>query len=76
METIAVSDLRSNLMKVLKQIERGSAITVTSRGRPVARLLPPEDSMQKAKETLKELRKTAQVGDVLSPIDVEWEVMK
>ncbi|MFH1942719.1 MAG: type II toxin-antitoxin system prevent-host-death family antitoxin [bacterium] len=76
METVAVSELRSNLMRILKRIERGSIITITSRGRPIARMLPPENSMMEAREKLKTIRETASVGDVVSPIDEEWEAMK
>ena len=76
METVAVSELRSNLMRILKRIERGSIITITSRGRPIARMLPPENSMMEAREKLKSLRETASIGDVVSSIDEEWKAMK
>ena len=49
METIAVSDLRANLMKILKEIEHGAIINVSSRGRIVAKLIPPEYSKEIAK---------------------------
>jgi len=75
-ETIPVSELRANLMRVLKRIESGTSITVTSRGREMARLVPPENPLEKARESLKELRKTAVVKDVLSPIGEEWEAMQ
>lgn len=76
MEKVAVSELRANLMRILKRIENGSVITITSRGREIARLVPPEDSRSKARKTLNELRKTAIVKDVLSPIGEEWEAMQ
>ncbi len=73
MTSIAVSDLRANLMKILKKIERGAVISITSRGREIARLVPPENSMEQAREKLKGLRQTAIIKDVLSPLDEEWE---
>jgi len=76
METIPVSELRANLMHILKRIESGASITVTSRGQEMARLVPPENSMEKARSDLKDLRKTAIVEDVLSPTGEEWEVMR
>lgn len=76
METIAVSELRANLMQVLKRIQTGARITITSRGKEIAVLVPPENSIEKARMALKELRKTAKIGDVLSPVDVDWEAMK
>ncbi len=76
METIAVSELRANLMQILKRIQSGQSITITSRGQEIARLVPPENSREKARQALKKLRKTAKIGDVLSPIDADWEAMK
>jgi len=73
METIAASKLRENLMKILKQIEEGSSILITSRGRPVAQLNPPPDAAKQAREALANLSKTAVIGDIVSPIDEPWE---
>ena len=76
METIPVSELRANLMRVLKRIESGTSITITARGREMARLVPPENPQAKARQSLKDLRKTAIVEDVLSPTGEEWEAMR
>lgn len=74
MESVAVSDLRANLMKILKQIELGSVVDITSRGKVVAKLVPPDYTRELAKEKLKELRKNAVVGDVISSLESKWEV--
>jgi prevent-host-death family protein len=76
MNMIAVSDLRANLMKVLKKINHGATINITSRGKIVAVLIPPAESSEKAKQELKELGKKAIIGDIISPIDGEWDAMK
>ena len=73
MEVIAVSELRANLMNVLKKIKHGSVVDITSRGKVVAKLVPPDYSRTKAKNKLKELSKTAVLNDVVSPIDIEWD---
>jgi prevent-host-death family protein len=73
MKTIAVSELRSNLMKVLKEIEHGSSLDVTSRGKVVARLVPPDYAMKLARSKLNELGKRAKIHDIISPIGVNWE---
>ncbi len=73
METIAASKLRENLMKILKQIEKGSSLLITSRGRPVAQLSPPPEAAKAAQEALSELAKTAVIGDIVSPLDEPWE---
>ncbi|KPK92990.1 prevent-host-death family protein [bacterium SM23_31] len=74
MQSIAVSKLRANLMKILKQIEHGSSFDITSRGRVVAKLVPPDYTRKLARKKLIEIAKKAKVKDVLSPIDEKWEV--
>ena len=74
MESIAVSDFRANLMKVLKQIEHGASLDITSRGKVVAKLVPPDYTRNLAREKLDALRKTTKIYDVLSPIDEKWKV--
>lgn len=76
MSSIAVSQLRANLMKVLKNIERGDSINITSRGKVIARLVPPEESKQAAEMKLNKIRKSAKIHDVLSPLSEEWEAEK
>gem|GEM_PF-241920 len=76
MDTIAVSDLRANLMKILKQIEHGSEVDITSRGKVVAKLVPPDYTRKIAKKKLKKLGKNAVLGDIISPIDVQWKAFQ
>jgi prevent-host-death family protein len=40
--TIPQRELRNNIGEVLREAERGTEFTITVRGRPVARLGPPE----------------------------------
>jgi prevent-host-death family protein len=72
MQSIAVSDLRANLMKVLKKIEKGSSLLITSRGKAVAQLVPADKSVKQAESRILELAKTAKIHDVISPIDENW----
>lgn len=76
MDTIPVSDLRANLMKVLKKIEHGSVVDITSRGKIVAKLVPPDYTKEMAREKLKKLRKNAVVGDIISPVDIPWKAAR
>ena len=76
MQTIAVSDLRANLMKILKDIEHGSTVIITSRGKVVAKLVPPDDMRENARKKLKEISQSAVIGDVISPIEDQWEIMQ
>lgn len=76
MTAIAVSEFRARLMEVLKQIESGATIYITSRGKIVARLMPPDNSKEIARKKLNEIGRTAKLHDVLSPIDAPWETTK
>ena len=76
MGTVSVSELRNNLMSLIKKVQAGENIIITSRGHKVAKLVPLENKKQVAKERLKELRKTAYVGDVLSPVNEKWKAVK
>ena len=67
MEKVAVSRLRENLMVFLKKVENGDSVTITSRGWEVAKLVPLEDDMKDSRKNLRQLGKSAVIGDILSP---------
>ena len=73
MERIGISELRANLTGFLKKVEAGEVIAITSRGVEIAQLVPPEYTQETARKALTQLRQTAIVGDVLSPVENEWE---
>ena len=60
-------------MSILKDIEKGSSVSITSGGRAVAKLIPPEESIKLAGQKLEEVRKSAKIHDVLSPISADWK---
>ena len=76
METIGVSKLRENLPSYIKKVQQGQTITITSHGNRIAMLVPVETEMETSRNALKKLRKTAYVGDVISPIDEKWKAME
>jgi prevent-host-death family protein len=76
MNTVAISELRNNLPDFLKKVERGEKIMITNHGKEVAMIVPVEDEKLQARQRLRELGKKAIIGDVVSPIDVEWKAMK
>jgi len=76
MEKVGVSILREKLSTFLKKVQEGQVITITSRGHEIAKFVPMEDKAKKSREMLRELGKNAFIGDMLSPINEEWEAMK
>lgn len=75
MTTIAVSELRANLMKVIEEIKQGAQIQITSRGKVVAQLVPADTAQEHAKEILHKLSNSAVIGDVISPVDETWDAV-
>ena len=73
MHEVNVSELRSRLPEYLALAEAGEEILVTRRGKVVARLSAARDVRAGAKERLTALRRRAQVGDVVSPLEVDWD---
>ena len=69
--TVTASEFRSRCLGLMDELAAdGGEIVITKRGRPVARLLP---YMQRAKTLFGIDRgKLKILGDVVSPIDVEW----
>ncbi|MCG8338692.1 MAG: type II toxin-antitoxin system prevent-host-death family antitoxin [Proteobacteria bacterium] len=76
MEKVAVSEFRANMVGFLKKVENGEVISLTSRGHVVAKIIPPDDKAKDARKALKNLQQTAVVGDIISPIDEDWEINK
>jgi prevent-host-death family protein len=76
METVGINTLRKNLSVLLKKVENGESIAITSRGHKIALLVPPECKREKARRALDELRETAFVGDVITPVTEDWELLK
>ncbi len=76
METIAVSELRANFKEILKTIGQGNEISITSRGKVIARIVPPEDSIDNARNKLKEIGKNAIINDIITPVETSWNALK
>ncbi|MEK6211370.1 MAG: type II toxin-antitoxin system prevent-host-death family antitoxin [Pseudomonadota bacterium] len=69
---VNVTQLRQNLPEYLKKVQEGQEVEVTVRGKVIARIVPEAARSERAKRKLAELRKTATVGDAISPIERNW----
>ena len=72
MHEVNVSELLSRLQEYLALAEVGEEILVIRRGKVVARLSAARGVRSNARDRLVALRATAQVGDVVSPLGVDW----
>ena len=73
---ISISELRQHLADYLKRVKRGETLRVTQHGAVVARIEPALSEKEAAKARIEALRKTLKLGDVMTPIDVEWNAAK
>jgi prevent-host-death family protein len=72
--TIAAGEFKAKCLKLLDEIaEKRETLVITKHGKPVAQLVP-----MPAKKNIIGAMKGSVLweGDIISPIDVEWEAMK
>lgn len=72
MKQVKVTEFRARLPEYLSKVQSGETFTLMSRGHAVARLVPATGVVERARERLAALRKRARVGDIVSPVGVEW----
>jgi prevent-host-death family protein len=72
---IKASEFKAKCLALLDEVERtGKALVVTKNGRPVAEIVPhrrPKGNFVGLFKGRGEI-----VGDIISPIDVEWDATK
>jgi prevent-host-death family protein len=69
--TISAADFKARCLALLDQVDAsGDEIVVTKRGRAVARLVPIRAKPKSMRGSVRVL------GDIVAPIDGEWESMK
>lgn len=73
MRKVKVSELRQYLPSFLKRVRQGEEYQITLHGKVIARLTPELEDSDRVKASLAELRKTAQLGDVISPLGESWD---
>lgn len=72
--TIPAGEFKAKCLKLLDEVaETRQPLVITKHGKPVAQLVPmsPSESLfgsMKGSVTI--------LGDIISPLDVEWEAMK
>ena len=76
MQTVNISEFRSNLLKYLEIANSGEPISVTSNGKLLATVTPPINRRELAREQLNALSVTAKIHDVINPVGSEWDAMR
>ena len=72
---IKASEFKAKCLALMDEVERtGQGLVITKNGKPVAELVPHRPRKRNARGILKD--RLFITGDIISPIDVEWEVLK
>jgi prevent-host-death family protein len=74
-QTIKASEFKAKCLALMDDVERtGDSIVITKNGRAVATLTPYRPSQPNPFGLLKE--RLFITGDIISPVDVEWQSLK
>lgn len=76
MQMINISEFRANLLSYLEAANAGQLISVTSNGRLLATITPPQNQRAEAKQQLSMIAEQAQIYDVISPIESDWDAQQ
>ena len=69
---IKASEFKAKCLAIMDEVERtGEGVVITKNGKPVAELVPHRASRPNALGLLKD--RLFITGDIISPIDVEWQ---
>ena len=73
--TIPAGEFKAKCLKLLDEVaETRETLVITKRGRPVARLVPVSAQHRDIVGSMK--GSVTILGDIISPLDVEWDAMK
>ena len=74
---MGVSEFKAKCLGVLEEVHsRRSEVVLTKRGKPFAKVVPIEVPRKKEKFFGRQKGTVIIHGDIIAPIDVEWEAMK
>ena len=74
-KSLKISDCKARFLSVAEEVARtGERVVVTKRGKPLVDVVPHQAKKKDAFGILKGRIKIK--GDIISPIDVEWEALK
>jgi prevent-host-death family protein len=74
-KSIKVSECKAKFLAVVDEVARtGESVIVTKHGKPVVEVVPHRPNARNAFGIWRDSVKIT--GDIMSPIDVEWDAMK
>ena len=75
MTTYTASEFKAKCLKIMDEVaETGERVVITKRGVPVAELLPARERRKSMFGAMRGM--ITYKGDIISPVDVEWDAME
>ena len=72
---IKASEFKAKCLALVDEVERtGQSVVITKKGKPVAELVRHKPKQRNALGILK--GRVLVTGDIISPIDMEWDALK
>lgn len=72
---IKASEFKAKCLALMDEVARtGAAVVITKNGKAIAELVPHRPAKRNARGILKD--ELFITGDIISPIDVEWDALK
>lgn len=73
--TIAAGEFKAKCLNLIDEVaETRKPLVITKRGKPVAQVIPMPAKQQ---DIVGSMKGTVTIlGDIISPLDVEWDAMK
>ncbi len=65
--------VRNHLFEVLGHVQKGEAVTIELKGRPVGQIIPLKKSDWREKVTVKLKRKAGKIRQTFSPLHDAWK---
>jgi prevent-host-death family protein len=72
---IKASEFKAKCLALIDEVaQSGETLVITKNGKPLAELVPHKEKKKGARGIWKD--KVIITGDIISPIDVEWDALK
>ena len=75
MKTMPAGEFKAKCLRVMEEVRKyRTPVVITKNGRPVADLVPHRPRTRNARGILKD--RLFITGDIISPIDIEWNALE
>ena len=72
---IKASEFKAKCLAIMDEVERtGQGVVITKKGKPIAELVPHRARRKNARGIMKD--RLFVIGDIIAPIDVEWDALR